>query len=77
MKGEAVSLKDDYLVADIRNEFRTGTMQEKLAALPFTDREKTELLGVNKATLWRWKNCLMTPSPESALRLAELLGLRA
>ena len=40
-----------------------------------TDAARAELIGVDRATIWRWRNGHLTPSLDRAMTIANLLGL--
>lgn len=46
---------------------------ERLGAV--TDAARAELLGVDRATIWRWRNGRLTPSLDRAMAIAEVLGI--
>jgi DNA-binding XRE family transcriptional regulator len=46
---------------------------ERLGAL--TDAAKADLIGVDRATMWRYRNGHLTPSLDRALSIANLFGL--
>ena len=46
---------------------------ERLGAT--TDAEKAELIGVDRVTMWRWRNGHLTPSLNRAMAIADLFGV--
>ena len=47
---------------------------ERLGAT--TDAAKAELIGVDRATIWRWRNGHLTPSLHRAMAIAELFDVK-
>lgn|SRR6185369_15483773 len=63
---------DATLVARLRLDVFDANA-ERLGAM--SDQAKADLIGVDRATMWRYRTGKMTPTLDRALAIAEVLGV--